>query len=151
MTSPTMTMKLKSIWGSIFQAQNTYFISKSMKSMDSSSIASSSSNEDSSDYRIRREKNNESVRKSRAKNRMKLQECANQVNDLRLENVQLNNKLENLQKELNTLRGLFQHCYSFSQDNLSFEPSEIPTSTLYKLVMNKDLKTKSSTNALTDA
>ena len=152
MTSPTMTMKLKSIWGSFFQAQNTYFISKSMKSMDSSSIASTSScNEDSNDYRIRREKNNESVRKSRAKNRMKLQECANQVNELRNENAQLNNKLESLQKELNTLRSLFQHCYSLSADNLSFKPSEVPTSTLYKLIMNKDIKAKSSANAIKNA
>jgi hypothetical protein len=32
--------------------------------------------EDKNEYRKKREKNNESVRKSRAKNRVKIQECA---------------------------------------------------------------------------
>lgn len=151
MTSPTMTMKFKSVLGSFFQAQNTFFISKSMKSMDSSSMASSSSNEESNDYRVKRERNNESVRKSRAKNRMKLQECANQVNELKQENVQLNCKLESLQKELNTLRSLFQHCYSLNSENSSFKPNEIPTSTLYKLIMNQDLKNKTQNDSKLNA
>lgn len=151
MTSPTMTMKFKSVLGSFFQAQNTFFISKSMKSMDTSSIASSSSNEDSNDYRIKRERNNESVRKSRAKNRMRLQECANHVNELKQENVQLNCKLDSLQKELNTLRTLFQHCYSSNSENLSFKPNEIPTSTLYQLIMNQDSKNKTHNDSIINA
>lgn len=86
------------------------------------------------EYRLKREKNNESVRKSRAKNRVKLQECSMNVNELKHENVQLNKKLESLQSELYTLKGLFQHCFSFNLNNLSIKPSEIPTSTLYKII-----------------
>lgn len=142
MTSVTMSMKLKSIWGSLFQAQNSFIIQKSMRHLDTSSTTSS--NDDPNDYRIRREKNNESVRKSRAKNRIKLQECAGQVQDLRTENMQLNKQLDNLQNELSTLKGLFQHCFSFDSENLSFKPSEVPTSTLYKLIMNKDIKSNNS-------
>lgn len=137
MTSVTMSMKLKSIWGSLFQAQNTFLIKKSMINTDS--CASGSLSDDSSkDYRIRREKNNESVRKSRAKNRIKLQECANHVQDLKIENTKLNKELDNLQTELHTLRDLFNHCFSFDPSNLDFKPSDVPTSTLYKLVMNQN-------------
>ena len=94
-------------------------------------------NNDSNEYRQRREKNNESVRKSRAKNRVKVQECAKVVAELKMENSQLNNKLSGLQSELITLKNLFQHCFSADLSKLSIKPSEIPTSTLYKIVMNK--------------
>ena len=76
-------MKLKSIWGSLFQVQNTFMIQKSMKPVDlydetksaaAAAADSSSGSVSCSDYRRQREKNNESVRKSRAKNRIKLEE-----------------------------------------------------------------------------
>ncbi len=92
---------------------------------------------DLNEYRQRREKNNESVRKSRAKNRVKVQECAKIVSELKMENNQLNNKLSSLQSELITLKNLFQHCFSVDLNSLSIKPSEIPTSTLYKIIMNK--------------
>lgn len=129
-------MKLKSLWCSIFQVQNTYMISKSMKHIDSTSLANE---DDINEYRIRREKNNESVRKSRAKNRMKLQECASHVQELKRENNQLNKHLEGLQAELFTLKGLFQHCFSFNLNNLAIKPTEIPTSALYNIIMKKEL------------
>jgi hypothetical protein len=152
-------MKLKSLWCSFFQVQNSYMISKSMKHLDapltndetSSSAGSTNggamvsagslaaaSSVDLNDYRIRREKNNESVRKSRAKNRVKLQECASHVEELRKENTQLNKHLDGLNSELFTLKGLFQHCFSFNLNNLAIKPSEIPTSALYKIIMQKD-------------
>lgn len=95
------------------------------------------------DYRLRRQKNNESVRKSREKNRAKLQECADKVLDLQSENTKLNKQLDTLQNELFTLKGLFQHCFSFNLNNLSIKPSEIPTSTLYKMIMKKEVSTGS--------
>ena len=129
------TMKLKSLWCSFFQVQNTYMITKSMKHIDASTL---NNEDDLNEYRIRREKNNESVRKSRAKNRVKLQECAQTVQELKKENTQLNKQLDSLQSELFTLKGLFQHCFSFNLNNLAIKPSEIPTSALYKLIMKKE-------------
>lgn len=124
------TIKLKSIWHAIFQSPSP-LVQKSMKHMNAYE------NNDSNEYRQRREKNNESVRKSRAKNRVKVQECAKVVAELKMENSQLNNKLSGLQSELITLKNLFQHCFSADLSKLSIKPSEIPTSTLYKIVMNK--------------
>ena len=96
---------------------------------------------ESDEYRKRREKNNESVRKSRAKNRIKIQECAKVVSELRSENIQLNNKLNDLKTELQTLRGLFHHCFSVNLNNLAVKPADIPTDTLYKLIMKNKHKT----------
>ena len=92
------------------------------------------------DYRIKREKNNESVRKSRAKNRVKVQECAERVRELKDESIQLNTKLSGLQSELSTLRSLFQYCFSFNTNQMPFKPSEVPTSTLYKIIMQNKTK-----------
>lgn len=107
--------------------------------MDTSALNSS---DDHSDYRRRREKNNESVRKSRAKNRMIVQECAQSVHELKQENNVLSKQLSTLQEELVTLKGLFQHCFSFNLNNLSIKPSDIPTSTLYNIIMKKDSAVK---------
>jgi hypothetical protein len=133
-TTTSTSMKLKTLWCSLFQAQHTVTL-KQMKHVDNY-------DQDSNEYRLRREKNNESVRKSRAKNRVKLHECAGSVQNLKNENIQLNKTLKSLETELYSLKGLFQHCFSFDLNNLSFKPSDIPTSTLYKIIMNKkDLKT----------
>lgn len=113
-----------------------------MKSVDHTSAT----NDDRSDYRRRREKNNESVRKSRAKNRLMVQECAQSVQELKQESTVLNKQLSTLQEELVTLKGLFQHCFSFNLNNLSIKPNDIPTSTLYNIIMKKDFK--SITNAV---
>lgn len=112
-------------------------IQKSMRHVDAY--------EDTDNYRLKREKNNESVRKSRAKNRVKLQECSSSVKALQMENVQLNQNLESLQSELQTLKGLFQHCFSFNLNNLAIKPSDIPTSTLYKIIMNNKAQTATAT------
>ena len=86
-------VKLKTIWTAIFQPSNTFMIQKSMRHVDSNS--STSGSDDSDEYRLKREKNNESVRKSRMKNRIKLQDCASKVQQLSNENYQLNKKLHN--------------------------------------------------------
>jgi len=124
------TIKLKTIWNAFFQSQNTNLVQKSMKHMNAYDSPA-----DANDYRKKREKNNESVRKSRAKNRIKIQECAKVVAELRTENLQLNTRLTDLQSELLTLKGLFQHCFSFNLNSLSIKPSEVPTNTLYKMIM----------------
>lgn len=124
------TLKFKTIWNAIFQSPSP-LVQKSMKHVKAYET------NDLNEYRQRREKNNESVRKSRAKNRVKVQECAKIVAELKMENNQLNNKLSSLQSELITLKNLFQHCFSVDLNSLSIKPSEIPTSTLYKIIMNK--------------
>ena len=148
-------MKLKAIWGSLFQMQNTFLIQKSMKPVDiydettAAAAASSSSvaaTAGSSEYRRQREKNNESVRKSRAKNRIKLEECAHTVRDLQMENVRLNRTYEALQSELFTLKGLFQHIFP-----LTLKPTDIPTSTLHKIITSKDFKFEPSSLAMSAA
>ena len=131
-------MKFKQLFCSFFQAQNSYVIQKSMKHVDASTY------DEASDYRIRRERNNESVRKSRAKNRVKLQECATQVQELKSENVQLNRTLDTLQSELFTLKGLFQHCFAYNLNNLPIKPSDVSTSTLYNIIMKKDMNANGS-------
>jgi len=127
------SIKLKSIFNAFFQSQNTSLVQKSMKHVNAYD-----SNPDANEYRKKREKNNESVRKSRAKNRIKIQECAKVVAELRTENTQLNSKLANLQSELVTLKGLFQHCFSFNLSSLPIKPSDVPTSTLYKIIMKTE-------------
>ncbi len=154
------TLKFKSIWYSLLQAQNTGFIQKSIKPVDkydkttdekkpkpASSISTSTcstptrSSNDDNEYRRKREKNNESVRKTRVKNRVKLQECAIRVQELRGENTKLVNKLDTLQTELHTLRSLFEHCFSLNKLNsLKIKPSDIPTSALYNIIMNNKSK-----------
>lgn len=115
-----------------------------MKSVDTSL------SDDRDEYRRRREKNNESVRKSRAKNRMLVQECAQSVQELKNESTVLNKQLSTLQEELVTLKGLFQHCFSFNLNNLSIKPNDIPTSTLYNIIMKKDVKSITNAAATTD-
>lgn len=119
-------------------------IQKSMRHVDSNSSNASNSGDDNDDYRLKREKNNESVRKSRLKNRLKIQDCAARVQQLNAENYQLNKKLETLNLELVTLKNLFQHSISFNKFK-TFNPNEISTANLYKLIMKNDFDS-SSTN-----
>lgn len=129
-------MKLKTFLYSFFQPNNSYLIQKSMRHVDASSRSSSSDERD--DYIDKRKRNNDSVRRSRAKSRALTQECASAVKELKLENIQLNNTLESLQSELSTLKSLFR--ISFNYNKLPFKPTDIPTSTLYNLIMNHESK-----------
>lgn len=129
-----MSMKLKTFLYSFFQPNNSYLIQKSMRHADASSRSSSS--DEKEDYLDKRKRNNDSVRRSRAKSRALTQECAAAVKELKLEGIQLNNQLESLQSELSTLKSLFR--ITFNYDHLSFKPNDVPTSTLYKLIMNQE-------------
>lgn len=142
-TMAASAVKFKSVWSTLFRDQNSCLVAKSMKASidntDTSSSTGSASGTSSSDYQLRRQKNNESVRKSRAKNRNKVQECTTHVDALHSEHVQLSKTLDNLETELYTLKGLFQHCFSFNLNNLALKPAEIPTSTLYKMIMKTEV------------
>lgn len=145
------SLKFKTLWSSFFQSQNSFLIQKSTRHVNEN--VNDNSNDDKlkttlkrniqtssliadtfNDYRKRRENNNLSVRKSRAKSRVKIQECASRVQELKDENLKLNVTLGNLQSELFTLKELFQQCFSFNLNNSSVKPNNIPTSTLQKII-----------------
>ncbi|XP_067882141.1 CCAAT/enhancer-binding protein epsilon-like [Heterodontus francisci] len=65
-------------------------------------------NKDSVEYRLRRERNNIAVRKSRDKAKRRNMETQQKAMQFMSENERLRNKVEQLSQELETLRGLFR-------------------------------------------
>lgn len=63
--------------------------------------------DDNDDYRKRRERNNEAVKKSRVKSKMRTQETLQRVHKLKTENEMLEEKIKILTKELEFLKELF--------------------------------------------
>lgn len=61
----------------------------------------------SEEYRLKRERNNIAVRKSRYKSKQKYVETQHKVDELQEENARLQSKVDFLTKELNVLRSLF--------------------------------------------
>ncbi|KAM4721158.1 CCAAT/enhancer-binding protein alpha [Rhinophrynus dorsalis] len=91
--------------------------SSSLKGMSSSSSSSSSESrgkskkwvdKNSNEYRVRRERNNIAVRKSRDKAKMRNAETQHKVIELSTENDKLRKRVEQLSRELETLRGIFR-------------------------------------------
>lgn len=87
--------------------------------MSSASSTSSSSSENrgkskkwvdknSNEYRVRRERNNIAVRKSRDKAKMRNAETQQKVLELSNDNDKLRKRVEQLSRELETLRGIFR-------------------------------------------
>ncbi|XP_016400045.1 CCAAT/enhancer-binding protein alpha-like [Sinocyclocheilus rhinocerous] len=62
----------------------------------------------SSEYRLRRERNNIAVRKSRDKAKMRNVETQHKVTELSVDNERLRKRVEHLTRELDTLRGIFR-------------------------------------------
>ena len=62
---------------------------------------------DTDDYLNKRERNNVSVKKSRQKTRSRAREMKDRVENLRMENADLENKVALLSKELGILKELF--------------------------------------------
>lgn len=62
---------------------------------------------DSEDYRRRRDRNNQAVKRSRVKSKLKTQETLERVNQLKTENELLEEKIKMLTKELGFLKDLF--------------------------------------------
>lgn len=71
---------------------------KSKKHVDKSSV----------EYRLRRERNNVAVRKSRDKAKMRNAETQQKVIELSADNDRLRKRVEHLTRELETLRGIFR-------------------------------------------
>lgn len=62
---------------------------------------------DTEEYRRLRERNNEAVKKSRTKTKMRTQKTLDKVEKLRSENSKLEDKISGLKKELDLLKELF--------------------------------------------
>lgn len=69
-----------------------------MKSIESS---------EDEEYRRKRDRNNQAVKRSRVKSRMRTQETLERVQQLKRENDQLEEKIKLLSKELSFLKDLF--------------------------------------------
>lgn len=63
--------------------------------------------EDEEEYKQKREKNNESVKKCRLNEKKKIEAASAKLDDYKKENKMLEDKYSNLQKELNVLKSLF--------------------------------------------
>ncbi|XP_053575877.1 CCAAT/enhancer-binding protein gamma-like [Bombina bombina] len=75
----------------------------------------------SDEYRMRRERNNMAVKKSRLKSKQKAQDTLQRVNQLKEENERLEAKIKLLTKELSVLKDLFlEHAHNLA-DNVQPE------------------------------
>lgn len=80
---------------------------KAPKSRRGSSSSKKALEKGSDEYRMKRERNNIAVRKSRFKSKQKYVETQHKVDELQEENTRLQSKVDFLTKELNVLRSLF--------------------------------------------
>ncbi|XP_075688392.1 CCAAT/enhancer-binding protein gamma [Rhinoderma darwinii] len=70
----------------------------------------------SEEYRLRRERNNMAVKKSRLKSKQKAQDTMQRVNQLKEENERLEAKIKLLTKELSVLKDLFlEHAHNLAE------------------------------------
>ncbi|CAK1543578.1 unnamed protein product [Leptosia nina] len=74
----------------------------------------SSADDDDEDYRKKRDRNNEAVKKSRFKSKQRTQETFTRVNKLKAENQMLEEKVKTLTKDLEFLKALFMEYASKS-------------------------------------
>ena len=78
--------------------------SKSAKTEEKEANLSSGESKDSEVYRLKRDRNNVAVKKSREKSRQKAKESTEKMVHLRKENEELEQKVEDLSKELGFLK-----------------------------------------------
>ncbi|VVC93442.1 unnamed protein product [Leptidea sinapis] len=76
----------------------------------------SDADDEEEDYRKRRDRNNEAVKKSRFKSKQKTQETFTRVSKLKAENQMLEEKVKTLTKDLQFLKDLFMEYASNSQN-----------------------------------
>ncbi|XP_034826483.1 CCAAT/enhancer-binding protein homolog 2-like [Maniola hyperantus] len=80
----------------------------------------SDADDEDDDYRRKRDRNNEAVKKSRYKSKQRTQETFTRVNKLKAENQALEEKVKTLTKDLQFLKELFME-YASNSDNPKFE------------------------------
>lgn len=76
-----------------------------------------SMDKDSDEYKMRRERNNLAVKKSRMRSKQKAQDTQQRVNELKEENERLEAKIKLLSKELSVLKDLFlEHAHNLADN-----------------------------------
>ncbi|KAL5236023.1 hypothetical protein ACI65C_003433 [Semiaphis heraclei] len=100
---------------------------KENKNMALSSMLRDEGDSSEDDYRRKRDKNNQAVKRSRVKSRMRTQQTLQRVNQLKTENDMLEEKIKLLSKELGFLKELFMAQAGTSQIEL---PKSVDLKTL---------------------
>ncbi|XP_050436913.1 CCAAT/enhancer-binding protein gamma [Adelges cooleyi] len=88
---------------------------KENKNMALSALLRDEADSSEDDYRRKRDKNNQAVKRSRVKSRMRTQQTLQRVNQLKTENDMLEEKIKLLSKELGFLKELFMAQAGTSQ------------------------------------
>jgi len=83
-------------------------------------------NEDKTDYLAKRSRNNEAVRRSREKARMKAKETNDRVSQLKQENEMLEERIKLLTKELTFLKDIFL-AHADSKHGITADDLELRT------------------------
>ncbi|XP_072948119.1 CCAAT/enhancer-binding protein homolog 2 [Epargyreus clarus] len=84
----------------------------------------SDADDEDDDYRKKRDRNNEAVKKSRFKSKQRTQETFTRVTKLKAENQMLEEKVKTLTKDLQFLKELFME-YASNTQNPKFEGIDI--------------------------
>ncbi|NP_001233039.1 uncharacterized protein LOC100158872 isoform X1 [Acyrthosiphon pisum] len=100
---------------------------KENKNMALSAVLRDEGDSSEDDYRRKRDKNNQAVKRSRVKSRMRTQQTLQRVNQLKTENDMLEEKIKLLSKELGFLKELFMAQAGTSQIEL---PKSVDLKTL---------------------
>ncbi|CAI6364376.1 unnamed protein product [Macrosiphum euphorbiae] len=100
---------------------------KENKNMALSAVLREEGDSSEDDYRRKRDKNNQAVKRSRVKSRMRTQQTLQRVNQLKTENDMLEEKIKLLSKELGFLKELFMAQAGTSQIEL---PKSVDLKTL---------------------
>ncbi|EZA51119.1 hypothetical protein DMN91_002381 [Ooceraea biroi] len=81
--------------------------------------------EGNEDYRKRRDRNNQAVKRSRVKSKMRTQQTLERVNQLKTENELLEEKIKMLTKELGFLKDLFLAHAGSSQHSVNLQDLDL--------------------------
>lgn len=87
------------------------------KALPPSKMKKQPADKDSEEYRLRRERNNLAVKKSRMRSKQKAMDTQQRVNELKEENERLEAKIKLLSKELSVLKDLFlEHAHNLADN-----------------------------------
>ncbi|XP_072756665.1 CCAAT/enhancer-binding protein gamma [Anoplolepis gracilipes] len=81
--------------------------------------------EGNEDYRKRRDRNNQAVKRSRVKSKLRTQQTLERVNQLKTENELLEEKIKMLTKELGFLKDLFLAHAGSSQHSINIQELDL--------------------------
>jgi hypothetical protein len=84
--------------------------------------------DDENEYKLKRKRNNESVKQCRERDKLKMQKAREDVEKFKNENQTLKEKYEALEKELNLLKSLFNQNNSVTCNTLPIATNDMSTS-----------------------